>query len=97
MIYLPYHPDFIFRRKNTAILLVQNSEKHYIGWFLTKVFTDFNLKHRDTTRWVLKVLENKISWVGSFWHLPMGISANLAGKSVVNVEKETLLDVFRTK
>ena len=48
MIYLPYKPDFIFRRKNTAILLVQNSKKHCITWFLTTVFTDLNLKHRET-------------------------------------------------
>ena len=44
MIYLPYKPDFIFRRKNTAMLLVQNSEKHCIAWFLTTVFTDLNPK-----------------------------------------------------
>ena len=48
MIYLPYKLDSIFSRKSTAILLVQKSEKHYIAWILTTVFTDFNLKHRET-------------------------------------------------
>ena len=48
MICLPYKADFIFRRKNTAILLVQNNKKHCIAWFLTNVFTDLNLKHRET-------------------------------------------------
>ena len=48
MICLPYKADFIFRRKNTAILLVQNNKKHCIAWFLTNVFTDLNLKHRGT-------------------------------------------------
>ena len=48
MIYFPYKPDFIFRGKTTAILLVQNNEKHCIAWFLTTVFTYLNLKDRET-------------------------------------------------
>ena len=72
MIYLPYKPDFIFRRKNTAILLVQNSKKHCIAWFLTTFFTDLNLKHQEAYKL-------KFSWVGSFWNFPKGKSVNLAG------------------
>ena len=48
MIYMPYKPDFIFRGNNTAIILLQNSEKHCIGWFLTTVL--INLKHRETCK-----------------------------------------------
>ena len=45
MIYLPCKPDFIFT--GTALLiLLQNSEKHSIAWFLTTVL--MNLKHRET-------------------------------------------------
>ena len=60
IIYLPHKPDFIFRRKNTAILLVQNSEKHCVTWFMTTVFTDLNPNHQEAISWPLKVLENKI-------------------------------------
>ena len=45
---MPYKPDFIFRGNNTAIILLQNSEKHCIGWFLTAVL--INLKHRETCK-----------------------------------------------
>ena len=50
IIYLPCKPDFIFRGNNTAILLVQNSEKHCIALFLTTVFTYLNLKHQETDK-----------------------------------------------
>ena len=89
MIYLPYEPNIIFRRKNTAILLVQNIKKHCIAWFLTTVLTDLNLKHRETykLRFTSSVISN---FLPLFRRLGLQIIPQWS-----NVEKETLRDIFK--
>ena len=89
MIYLPYEPNIIFRRKNTAILLVQNIKKHCIAWFLTTVLTDLNLKHRETykLRFTSSVISN---FLPLFRRLGLQIIPQWS-----NVEKEILRDIFK--
>ena len=110
MIYMPYKPDFIFRGNNTAIILLQNSEKHCIAWFLITVL--INLKHRETYKLsfessgkqdflglkVFRIFQCEVQQI-----LPIISDFRLLYRPLIlqitpqwlNVEKEILLDISR--
>ena len=107
---MPDKSDFIVRGNNTAIILLQNRDKHCIAWFLITVL--INLKHRETYKLsfeksgkqdflglkAFRIFQCEVQQIlpiiSDFWLLYQPLILQIIPQWL-NVEKGNFRDIFR--